>query len=56
MLSYKDLAERIEKFTLSLFEYVTDLARLQELAETRATHFNQQAASVTWRDDAHELR
>ena len=45
-LSYKDLAERIEKFTLSLYqpsEYVTDPARLKELAETRATrNFNQQ--------------
>ena len=46
LLSYKDLAERIEKFTLSLYhpsEYVTDPARLKELAETRATrNFNQQ--------------
>ena len=46
LLSYKDLAERIEKFTLSLYqpsEYVTDPARLKELAETRAArNFNQQ--------------
>ena len=45
-LSYRDLAERIGQFTLSLYqpsEYVTDPARLQELAETRIRqNFNQQ--------------
>ena len=45
-LSYQDLAERIGQFTLSVYqpsEYVTDPARLQELAETRKRqNFNQQ--------------
>ena len=45
-LSYQDLAERIGQFTLSVYqpsEYVTDPARLQELAETRQRqNFNQQ--------------
>ena len=45
-LSYRELAERIGRFKLSLYqpsEYVTDPARLQELAETRERrNFNQQ--------------
>ena len=45
-LSYKDLAERIGEFKLSVYqpsEYVTDPARLQELADTRKSqNFNQQ--------------
>ena len=45
-LSYQNLAERIGQFTLSVYqpsEYVTDPARLQELAETRKRqNFNQQ--------------
>jgi len=45
-LSYQDLAERIGQFTLSVYqpsEYVTDPARLEELAETRKRlNFNQQ--------------
>ena len=45
-LSYKELAERIGQFKLSVYqpsEYVTDPARLQELAETRQRqNFNQQ--------------
>ena len=45
-LSYQDLAERIGQFTLSVYqpsEYVTDPARLLELAETRKRlNFNQQ--------------
>ena len=45
-LSYHDLAQRIGQFTLSVYqpsEYVTDPARLQELAETRKRqNFNQQ--------------
>ena len=45
-LSYQGLAERIGQFTLSVYqpsEYVTDPARLQELAETRQRqNFNQQ--------------
>ena len=44
-LSYKDLAERIGQFTLSVYqpsEYVTDPARIQELEETRKRlNFNQ---------------
>ena len=45
-LSYKELADRIGQFKLSVYqpsEYVTDPARLQELADTRARrNFNQQ--------------
>ena len=45
-LSYKELADRIGQFKLSVYqptEYVTDPARLQELADTRAQrNFNQQ--------------
>ena len=45
-LSYKELADRIGQFKLSVYqpsEYVTDPARLRELAETRARqNFNQQ--------------
>ena len=45
-LSYKELAEHIGQFKLSVYqpsEYVTDPARLQELADTRARrNFNQQ--------------
>ncbi|MCY3692512.1 MAG: phospholipase D-like domain-containing protein [Chloroflexota bacterium] len=45
-LSYQDLAQRIGKFKLSLYqpsEYVTDEGRLLELAETRRRqNFNQQ--------------
>ena len=45
-LSYQKLAERIGEFKLSVYqpsEYVTDPARLQELAETRRRqNFNQQ--------------
>ena len=45
-LSYEDLADRIKQFKLSVYqpsEYVTDPARLQELAETRRRqNFNQQ--------------
>ena len=45
-LSYQDLAERIETFKLALYqpsEYVTDPARLAELAARRRTqNFNQQ--------------
>ncbi len=45
-LSYKDLAERIGQFTLSVYqpsEYVTDPARRKELEETRQRlNFNQQ--------------
>ena len=45
-LSYRELAERIGEFKLSVYqpsEYVTDPARLQELAETRQRqNFNQQ--------------
>ena len=45
-LSYPELAERIGQFKLSVYqpsEYVTDPARLQELAETRKRqNFNQQ--------------
>ena len=45
-LSYRELAERIGQFKLSVYqpsEYVTDPARLQELAETRKRqNFNQQ--------------
>ena len=45
-LSYRELAERIGRFKLSLYqpsEYVTDPSRLQELAETRRRqNFNQQ--------------
>ena len=45
-LSYKDLAERIGQFMLSVYqpsEYVNDPARLQKLAETRERlNFNQQ--------------
>ena len=45
-LSYKDLAERIGEFKLSLYQpsqYVTDPARLRELAEIRSRqNFNQQ--------------
>ena len=45
-LSYKELADSIGKFKLSLYqpsEYVTDPARLRELAETRQRqNFNQQ--------------
>ena len=45
-LSYQDLAERIETFRLALYqpsEYVTDAARLAELAARRRTqNFNQQ--------------
>ena len=45
-LSYQELAERIGQFKLSVYqpsEYVTDPARLQELAETRQRqNFNQQ--------------
>ena len=45
-LSYKELAERIGQFKLSVYqpsEYVTDPARLQELAEIRQRqNFNQQ--------------
>ena len=45
-LSYKELADRIGQFKLSVYqpsEYVTDPVRLQELADTRARrNFNQQ--------------
>ena len=45
-LSYKELADRIGQFKLSVYqpsEYVTDPARLRELADTRARqNFNQQ--------------
>jgi HKD family nuclease len=45
-LSYQELAERIGQFTLSVYqpsEYVTDPARIQELAATRSRlNFNQQ--------------
>ena len=45
-LSYKELAERISEFKLSLYQpsqYVIDPARLQELAEIRSRqNFNQQ--------------
>ena len=45
-LSYQDLADRIGRFKLSVYqpsEYVSDPARLQELAETRQRqNFNQQ--------------
>ena len=45
-MSYKELADRIGQFKLSVYqpsEYVTDPARLRELAETRARqNFNQQ--------------
>ena len=45
-LSYRELAERIGQFKLSVYqpsEYVTDPARLQELRETRQRqNFNQQ--------------
>ena len=45
-LSYRELAERIDQFKLSVYqpsEYVTDPARLQELRETRQRqNFNQQ--------------
>ena len=45
-LSYKELADRIGQFKLSVYqpsEYVTDPTRLRELAETRARqNFNQQ--------------
>ena len=45
-LSYKELADRIGQFKLSVYqpsEYVTDPERLRELAETRARqNFNQQ--------------
>ena len=45
-LSYKGLADRISQFNLSVYqpsEYVSDLARLDELAETRKRqNFNQQ--------------
>ncbi len=45
-LSYQELADRIGQFKLSVYqpsEYVTDPARLQELAETRRRqNFNQQ--------------